>query len=56
MLEYITEITILIIEIICYFTFFDIFAIKRKRNKISISCINILNKIMHTFFERVYYY
>ena len=33
MLEYITEITILIIEIICYFTFFDIFAIKRKRNK-----------------------
>lgn len=33
MLEYITDITILIIEIVCYFTFFDIFAVKRKLSK-----------------------
>lgn len=33
MLEYITDITNLIIEIVCYFTFFDIFAVKRKWNK-----------------------
>ena len=39
MLEYITEITILIIEIICYFTFFDIFAVKRNRNRNKIEVI-----------------
>lgn len=33
MLEYITDITNLIIEIVCYFTFFDIFAVKRKLSK-----------------------
>lgn len=33
MLEHITDITILIIEIVCYFTFFDIFAVKRKLSK-----------------------
>lgn len=33
MLEYITDITMLIIEIVCYFTFFDIFAVKRKLSK-----------------------
>lgn len=33
MLEYITDITILIIEIVCYITFFDIFAVKRKLSK-----------------------
>lgn len=33
MLEYITDITIQIIEIVCYFTFFDIFAVKRKLSK-----------------------
>lgn len=36
MLEYITDVTVLIIEIVCYFTFFDIFAVKRNRNKIEV--------------------
>lgn len=36
MLEYITDVTVLIIEIVCYFTFFDIFAGKRNRNKIEV--------------------
>ena len=36
MLEYITDVTVLIIEIVCYFTFFDIFAVKRIRNKIEV--------------------
>lgn len=36
MLEYITDVTVLIIEIVCYFTFFDIFAVKRSRNKIEV--------------------
>ena len=38
MLEYITDITILIIEIVCYFTFFDIFAVKRECPKV---CVNL---------------
>ena len=36
MLEYITDVTVLIIEIVCYFTFFDIFAVKGSRNKIEV--------------------
>ena len=36
MLEYITDVTVLIIEIVCYFTFFDIFSVKRNRNKIEV--------------------
>lgn len=36
MLEYITDVTVLIIEIVCYFTFFDIFAVKRNRNKMEV--------------------
>ena len=44
MLEYITDITILIIEIVCYFTFFDIFAVKRKlsKSKIIITVLLVL--------------
>lgn len=33
MFEYITDITILIIEIVCSFIFFDIFAVKKEKNK-----------------------
>ena len=33
MLEYITDVTILITEIVCYLTFFNIFVVKRKRDK-----------------------
>ena len=39
MLEYITDVTVLIIEIVCYFTFFDIFAVKRNRNRNKIEVI-----------------
>lgn len=39
MLEYITNVTVLIIEIVCYFTFFDIFAVKRNRNRNKIEVI-----------------
>lgn len=44
MLEYITDITILIIEMVCSFTFFDIFAKKRKRNKreVILSCFALI--------------
>lgn len=49
MLEYITDITILIIEIVCYFTFFDIFAVKRKLSKSKI----IITVFLLVFFLRL---
>lgn len=60
MLEYITDVTVLIIEIVCYFTFFDIFAVKRNRNKIevilSIIILMLSSRLCVHFFEKIYNY
>ena len=56
MLEYITDLTILITEIVCYLTFFNIFVVKRKRDKrtviLSVFVLMLLSRFCIHFLKK----
>ena len=56
MLEYITDVTILITEIVCYLTFFNIFVVKRKRDKrtviLSVFVLMLLSRFCIHFLKK----
>ena len=55
-LEYITDVIVLIIEIVSCYSFFDIFAIKRKRNKsqvvLSVLMLIVLSRLCIHFLKK----